>query len=221
MATPACSTAHGETMKRFGNSSEDLFGHESFDDMSAGEFFLMRHTLPHDCIERANWAMLNVPEFEGNRLLDSEDHILLDDALKAYIFGLYARVILSSIAFCERLLTDAVEIRGDLKSARRGFAEIIKSARQYNILNEYILDRILRLQQIRNNFCHEKGPDDPWRIFRRSMQARTDSRSLLQRDAKEALCIMRGIVGRIERWLPRQELPGHPSIRAELLRKSL
>ena len=146
--------------------------------MSTGEFFLMGQTLPHECIERANWAMLNVPEFEGNRLLDLEDHMLLDDALKAYIFGLYAGVILSSIAFCERLLTDAVEIRGDLKSARRGFAEIIKSARKYKILNEYLLDRIQRLQQIRNNFCHEKGPDSPWRIFRRSMHARIESNAL-------------------------------------------
>jgi hypothetical protein len=206
-------------MRRFGSSSEDLFGHESFDDMSAGEIFLVHHTLPYDCIERANWAMLNVPEFEGNRLLDLEDHMLLDDALMAYIFGLYAGVILSSIAFCERLLTDAVEIRGDLKSARKGFGEIIKSARKFEILNEYILDRIQRLQQIRNNFCHEKGPDNPWRIFRRSMQARIESNALLERDAKEALCIMRGIVGRIERWFPRQELPGHPSIRAELRRK--
>jgi hypothetical protein len=189
--------------------------------MSAGEFFLMRHTLPHDCVERANWAMLNVSEFEGNRLLESEDHILLDDALKAYIFGLYAAVILTSIAFCERLLTDAVEIRGDLKSARKGFAAIIQSARNFKILNEYILDRILRLQQIRNNFCHEKGPDDPWRLFRRSIEARADSNWLLESDAKEALCIMRGIVGRVERWFPRQDLPGHPAIRAELLRKSL
>jgi len=210
----------GEMMKRFGESSEDLFGNESFDDLSAGEFFLVRHTLPRDCIERANWVMLNVPEFEGNRLLDTEDHVLLDDALNAYIFGLYAGVILSSIAFCERLLTDAVEIRGDRKSARKGFAEIIKSARKFAILNGYILDRIYRLQQIRNNFCHEKGPDDPWRIFRRSLHARTDSNSLLKGDAKEALCIMRGIVGHIERWFPRQDLPGHPSIRAELLRRS-
>src|ERR1700694_2728127 len=95
MAMPVCFMPHGETMKRFGDSSEDLFGNESFDDMSAGEFFLMCHTLPYDCIERANWAMLNVPEFEGNRLLDSEDQVLLDDGLKAYIFGLYAGVILS------------------------------------------------------------------------------------------------------------------------------
>jgi hypothetical protein len=207
-------------MRRFGDSSEDLFGYESFDDMSAGEFFLLRHTLPNDCIERADWAMLNVPEFEGSRMLDLEDHVLLDDALKAYIFGLYAAVILSSISFCERLLTDAVEIRGDLKSARKGFAEIVKSARNFKILDRYLLDRILRLQQIRNNFCHEKGPDNPWRIFRRSMHERIETQALLERDAKEALCIMRGIVGRIQRWFPRQELPGHPSIRDELLRGS-
>lgn len=208
-------------MKRFGESSKDLFGRESFDDVSAGEFFLTRYTVPNDCIERANWAMFNVPEFEGNRMLDLEDHMLLDNALHAYISGLYAAVVLLSISFCERLLTDAVEIRGDRKSARKGFAEIIKSARNFKILDGYILDRVQRLQQIRNNFCHEKGPDNPWRIFRRSLQMRMEAQPLLKRDAKEALCIMRGIVGHIQRWFPRQEPPGHPSIREELLRRSL
>jgi hypothetical protein len=113
-------------MKRFGDSSIDLFGRESFDDMSKGEFFLSRHTLPGDCIERADWVMLHVPEFDGN----------------------------------------------------------------------------------------------PWRIFRRSMEARMEAQQLLQRDAKEALCIMRGIVNGVQRWFPRQDLPGHPSIRNELLRRS-
>jgi hypothetical protein len=52
--------------------------------------------------------------------------MLLNDALIAYIFGLYSSVILSSDAFCERLLTDATEIREGQKSERPPFKKIMK-----------------------------------------------------------------------------------------------
>jgi hypothetical protein len=202
---------------RFRNLSADLFGAESFDDVSIGEFFLMR-TDPDDCIARADWAMLNVPEFEGSRLLDLEDSMLLDDALNAYIFGLYSSVILSSDSFCERLLTDAVEIRGDRKAARRGFQTVLKRVREMKILHSYLVDRIIRLHEIRNNFCHERGPDADLRIFRRALLPPFDHHEIIKRDAQEALCIMRGLVGQIERYFPRVEAPGHPAIREALLK---
>jgi hypothetical protein len=199
-------------MKRFADASENLFGHNSFDDMSVGEFFLTRYTSKLDCIERANWVMSNVPEFEGSRLLEMEDHSLLNDALNAYIFGCYAAVILTSVAFRERLLTHAVEIRGDNRAARQGFAEILTSAQRFGIVEKYIIDRIRRL-------LPREGPDSSWRLFRRSLQTRLEVEALLKDDAKEALCLMRGIVNRVQRWFPRQGLPGHPSIREELLRR--
>ena len=202
---------------RFSNPSIDFFGAESFDDVSLGEFFLTRFTDPEDCIARADRAMLNVPEFEGNRLLDIEDSMLLDDALNAYIFGLYSSVILSSDSFFERLLTDAVEIRGDRKAARRGFQTVLRRVREMKILHSYLVDRIIRLHEIRNNFCHEKGSDGDFRIFRRALQAPFHHREIIKRDAQEALCIVRGLAGRIERWFPRVEAPGHPAIRDDLL----
>ena len=101
----------------------------SYLDVTSGEHYLISEYFfkNDDFISRADWVFENLP-YTGTLHLELEDHLLLSDALKAYI-GLYALVIIGDDAFCERILTDAIESREDTKIAKKGLWHIIKTAK--------------------------------------------------------------------------------------------
>lgn len=106
-------------MRRFGAPEVDLFGAASGANVSLGENYLISEYFwkDDDFISRADWAFENIP-FTGTLMLDIEDSLLLSGALKAYIFGLYALVIIAADAFCERHVTDSVESREETKKRK-------------------------------------------------------------------------------------------------------
>jgi hypothetical protein len=196
-------------MRRFGTAQLNLFGEETHDNISIGEHYLIKQYLwsQDDFLGRADWAFENIP-YTGTLMLELEDHLLLEGALKEFIFGLYASVIITADAFCERLLTDAIETHEHTKAARSGLWKIIKVARRLNLLHEYLLKRIERLHQIRNSFCHQKELDHGMKLDRRQLSDNRHYLDILKTDAKEALCLMYGLAGRLPRYFPRFAIPG-------------
>jgi hypothetical protein len=195
-------------MRRFGEPEIDLFGVASGANVSLGEHYLISEYFDKndDCISRADWAFENIP-FTGTLMLDMEDSLLLSDALKAYIFGLYALVIIAADAFCERHVVDSVESREETKKAKRGFWHMTKFAREQGVIAPFLLDRLERLHKIRNTLCHDKE-GDPSRIDQRSLHDSRHYLLLMKEDAKEALCVMYGLAGSQQRNFPRWSIPG-------------
>ncbi len=210
---------------RTGRGDLDLFGNPTYDSMPIGELILEWEVIPKldEICSRIDWAIENLPE-TGNLLLDVESHLLLGDARQSFYFGAFAACVLCSMAFNERLLTDAVEIRGDLKAARSGFGSVIKATEKMGILHPFLVSRLFHLNRARVNLSHEKGPESEYSLFRRWMRQRIvddiDPNFLIMRDdAREALCLAHGIASMIPRYFPRLNLPGHPEIREEILER--
>lgn len=195
-------------MRRFGEPEVDLFGAASGANISLGENYLISEYFGKndDFISRADWAFENIP-FTGTLMLDMEDSLLLSGALKAYIFGLYALVIIAADAFCERHVTDSVESREETKKAKRGFWHMIKLAREQGVIAPFLLDRLERLHKIRNTLCHDKE-GDPLRIEQRLLHESRHYLFFMKEDAKEALCLMYGLAGSQKRNFPRLLIPG-------------
>lgn len=175
---------------------------------SPGEAFVGRDILLgwEEMCSRADWCMAHLP-YTGNLLLDEEDSMLLRECLSAYVYGLYAVAIISADAFLERIITDVVETAGK-DAGMRGFGKTLDSFSELNLINRVEFDRIVRLHKIRNNLAHERGPDDQFRLFRRSLQLRMLTVQIVKDDAKEAICLAYGLAGRLKRNFPRLNLPG-------------
>jgi hypothetical protein len=195
-------------MRRFGEPEVDLFGAASGANITLGEHYLISEYFEKNdhFLSRADWTFENIP-FTGTLLLDMEDSLLLSDALKAYIFGLYALVIIAADAFCERHVLDSVESHEETKKAKRKFWDMIRLAREQGVIPPFLLDRLGRLHKIRNTLCHDKE-GDPSRIDQRLLHERRHHLLFMKEDAKEALCLMYGLAGSQKRNFPRLSIPG-------------
>jgi len=195
-------------MRRFSEPDIDLFGQDTGFNVSLGEHYLINeYFLKNDeFISRADWVFENLP-YTGTLQLEIEDSLLLENALKAYIFGLYSVVIIGADAFCERILTDAVESREDTKVARKGFWHLTKRARRQRFIDDFLLGRIERLHNTRNGLCHPKD-DKEVRLDHRSVREGRHYLYLMKQDAKEGLCLMYGLAGKHPRNFPRLAIPG-------------
>jgi hypothetical protein len=191
--------------------SVDLFGmSQEVLVTSAEAFWLNAFWTEYDVgSSRLEWCFDNLP-YTGNLMLEEEDATIIREILLAYAAGLYILVIVGADALLERLFTDAIESKGDRRSARRGFGAILKSAEAIGIIDEFIIKRVSRIHAVRNNFVHEKGPDHELRLFRRMMKDRRfgQTATLLKEDAREALCLAYGVAGRIRRSFPRLAVDG-------------
>lgn len=202
----------------------DLFGQESFASVSAGELSveyelrLKRQTM----IERSDWLLEHLDPVD-NVLLDMEGHILLCQVIGCFINGMDAAAIICSVAFLERILTDAIEIRGKDQTAKRGLGNVLSQLESLGILDTYLISRLSHLNRVRVNFSHEKGPESEYSLFQRKMRLVRQwpevvfpEEMLLRNDAREAICFCHLLARKIPRYFPRLELPGHPSIKEEL-----
>lgn len=202
-------------MSRFVLTNRDLFGNVD-DRVSEAEYYIYDYIFSNDqeIVGRAQWCWENIP-LRDEILLDLEDAFLMDEVLKCYIFGFYASVIIGSMGFCERLITDNVETHCGIKKKNNSFKEMIGVAEKEKLIAPYIAARMKRMYEIRNNLCHERGGDDKMRLFRRELSERRHHIAIMKSDAQEALCMMRGIARDIERWFPRLDLPGLPNAKKQ------
>jgi hypothetical protein len=186
-----------------------LFGDREAYATSEGEFFLARSILGDwdDARERADWCMERVPH-TGDLLLDIEDHLLLRECMDAYIHGLFASCIASADAFIERIVTDRLETLGKAKEASGSLGRKLATLEATRILDDYSISRISHLHRVRNNFVHERGPDDEMRLFRRELKQHRLWIDILKADAQEAICLAYGLAVRLKRNFPRLGLPG-------------
>ena len=186
-----------------------LFGREDAEaPESPGEAYVGRKILVgwEDMCSRSDWCMEYLP-YTGNLLLDEEDHMLLQECLSAYVYGMYGVAVISSDAFLERIITDSVETAGG-EVGRQGFGKTLETFRSLKLIDRFIFDRIVRLHQIRNNLAHERGPDHKLRIFRRALKQRRIAQEIMKEDAREAVCLAYGLAGLLQRNFPRLKLPG-------------
>ncbi len=204
--------------------SNDLFGEESYANVSAGELSVEYElsSKRQVMIDRSNWMLENLSPVEGV-LLDIEGHILLTQIIGCFINGMDAATIICSVAFLERLLTDAVEIRGRDQAGKRGFGSVLSELESMKIMHPFLIARLHHLNKVRVNFSHEKGPESAYSLFRRKMklirhypETEFPEELILRNDAKEAICFCHLLARKIPRYFPRLKLPGHPSIKEEL-----
>ena len=195
-------------MENFRLVEESLFGDWNAMPETAGEKYLANEvfSLWEEAKYRSDWCMEHL-ELAGDILLEVEDHLLLRDCLNAYVFGLFASTIITADAFIERLTTDFLESNSLGAEAKGSFGRKLAALEKYELLDANVLTWLSKLHRIRNNFAHEKGPDDEMRLFRRALATREAWELLVQRDAREAICLAYGIAARIRRRFPRLALP--------------
>jgi hypothetical protein len=183
---------------------QTLFGEMDASPVSQGEFYAAHH-LVSDWEEvriRSEWCMDHL-EYTGDLLLEVEDSKLLADCMRGYIFGLYSATIITSDAFIERLLTDFLESRGMSSESRGSLGKRLSALEKHSLIDENVLRRISRLHRIRNSLAHEKGPEDPFRLFRRAIAEGNSPEQILRTDAGEAVSLAYGIAARVKRNFPR------------------
>ncbi len=219
---PACSsgTRANEVLK----GACDLFGQESYTDISAGELGVEYELLSRrqTMIDRSNWLIEHLDPVE-NVLLDMEGHILLGQVTGCFVNGMDAATIICAVAFVERLLTDALEIRGRDHTTKRGLGNILSELEKLNLMDPFLVSRLQHLNRVRVNFTHDKGPDSEYSLFQRKLRilrrwpdVEFPEELILRNDAREAICFCYLLAERVQRHFPRLNLPGHPSISEEL-----
>lgn len=207
----------------------DLFGEQSYANLSGGEISVEYElrSRRRAMIERSNWLLDHLDPVE-NILLDMEGHILFSQVIGCFVNCMDAATIICSVAFLERILTDAIEIRGRDQTAKRGFGNILSELENLKILDSFMIMRLRHLNRVRANFSHEKGSDSEYSLFQRKMnlirrwpEVEFPEKLILRNDAREAICLCHVLATQIPRYFPRLNLPGHPRIKEELANVSI
>ena len=123
---------------------------------------------------------------------DREFVYTFSEAKDCYVAGHFIATIILTQSFIEKILHQFFEQKGLDSIAQKGLDKMIKYAKQNNLVNTLILDKINTLRLKRNPFIHSKDWEYPHSISNRMQKEQTvilPSR-LLESDATEAIQIM-------------------------------
>ena len=113
----------------------------------------------------------------------------LQEAEDAYREGQFISVILLALAVIEHELVDALVGRS-LATYGVKAKEATDLARQHQVLDGALLNRIDKLRLVRNPFVHRKAPDNPHTYGNRYIARKMHPKKLLEEDAQEAFQVM-------------------------------
>ncbi|MCK4301170.1 MAG: hypothetical protein KAW91_00265, partial [candidate division Zixibacteria bacterium] len=125
-----------------------------------------------------------------NMMASPETVFAFDEAKMTFINGQFIATLLLVNAFMEHWLGSLISSKGYTKSAQRGLKSIIDCAREQDLVNHFLLDRVDELRRIRNPFVHLRSFDDDSRLTRRALSAQVDPCCMIEDDAKKAMSIM-------------------------------
>ncbi len=114
---------------------------------------------------------------------------VLGEARDCFIEGHYIASLLMCVAFIEHTVTDAL-IERSLAKNGISFNDAIKVAGEAGLFPLDMLSRADHLREIRNPFTHRKNPNHHHSFGNRFHEEGVHPRTILERDAKEALALM-------------------------------
>jgi hypothetical protein len=114
---------------------------------------------------------------------------VLGEARDCFIEGHYIASLMLSVAFIEHTLTDELVERG-LAKYGVSFVDAIRLSKEAGLFSPEMLSGADRLREIRNPFAHRKSQDHRHSFGNRFLQQRAHPRTILERDAKDALALM-------------------------------
>lgn len=114
---------------------------------------------------------------------------VLGEARDCFIEGHYIASLMLSVAFIEHTMTDELVVRGRAKYGV-SFVDAIRSSKEAGLFSPEMLSGADRLREIRNPFAHRKCQDHRHSFGNRFLRQRAHPRSILERDAKDALALM-------------------------------
>ncbi len=127
-------------------------------------------TLPERAV-RARWLAKIVPR-HSYFMMPLETYYILREAKSSFIQGSYVATLVLATSFVEHWLTSHLTARGHAKEASRGLSACIQVARNAELVDRVILDKVDRLRLLRNPFVHLKNVDHEYRIDHRSIRSR-------------------------------------------------
>jgi hypothetical protein len=114
---------------------------------------------------------------------------ILGEARDCFIEGHYIASLLLCVAFIEHTITDELVEHG---LARYGvsFVDAIRLSKDAGLFSPEMLSGADHLREIRNPFTHRKSQDHRHSFGNRFLEERVHPRSIVERDAKDALALM-------------------------------
>jgi len=121
---------------------------------------------------------------------DMEFVFTFGETKDCYVNGHFISTIMLAQSFIEKIFFDFF-IKSNLeKQAKAGLDSMIKYARQNQIINSLILDKIDSLRLKRNPFTHPKDWNYPHNLSNRIQKNKTQPHEQLEKDATEAIQVM-------------------------------
>lgn len=113
----------------------------------------------------------------------------LDEAANAFREGHFISVILLALAAVEHELVEAL-VDGSLATYSVKAKDATDRARQHQVLDVALLERVTQLRLVRNPFVHLKPPDHAHGYAHRYIARRVHPKKLLEEDAQEVFQVM-------------------------------
>lgn len=114
---------------------------------------------------------------------------LLSEAEEAFREGHFISVQLLALAYLEHNIVEEL-LERSLTKDRVKFVRALQLARENEILEAELIERIDRLRKIRNPFVHLRRNDDPDTFGNRYISRETHPLAMLEDDAREAFKVM-------------------------------
>jgi len=126
---------------------------------------------------------------------DMEFVFTFNETKDCYINGHYISTIILAQSFIEKIFYDFFVRTNLKKQAESGLAVMIKYAKQNNLINSLILNKVEDLRLKRNPFTHPKDWSYPHDLSKRMQRNKTQPHEQLEKDATEAIQVMFALAG--------------------------
>ncbi len=113
----------------------------------------------------------------------------IGEARDCFVEGHYIASLVLAVAVIEHIITDCL-VERSLAHYGLAFADAIRVADHADIFPSELLARADRLRQVRNPFTHRKSNSHQHSFGNRFLAERVHPRTILERDAKDALSLM-------------------------------
>jgi len=121
---------------------------------------------------------------------DMEFVLTFGETKNCFINGHYIATIMLAQSFIEKIFYDFFTRNNLEKQARLGLDSMIKYAKQNNLINSLILNKVDSLRLKRNPFTHPKDWNYPHNLSNRVQKNMTQPHEQLEKDATEAIQVM-------------------------------
>ena len=121
---------------------------------------------------------------------DMEFVFTFGETKDCFINGHFIATIMLAQSFIEKIFYDFFNRNNLEKQARSGLDSMIKYARQNNLINSLILNKVDSLRLKRNPFTHPKDWNYPHNLSNRIQKNKTQPHEQLEKDATEAIQVM-------------------------------